>query len=84
MATRTDKELLDALETMGSGIGLIHDDNEHWYVSGSGIQSVVEGGPAPFESTFMIDEVEVELAGKTPREAINNFLNMVESEEVLV
>lgn len=79
---RTDKELLDALEQEGCGVGLIHDDAEHWYVVTSGMQSIVENGPAEFQTSYWVSNEELPLARKTVREAINAWVdaNGVEDE----
>lgn len=73
--SRTDTELLDALEKHGEGCGLIHDDDGHWYVADAGAQTLIIDGPKPFESTFYIMPEELSRGGKTVREAINNWLD---------
>lgn len=69
-----DSELLDALDKAGGGIALLHDDVGHWFVVGDGMQSVPEISPEPFGTTYIVDETQMPLAGKTVREAIVKWL----------
>jgi len=75
MSKYTDKELLDALAEEGCGTALIHDDGEHWVVSGDGFQSVVVDGPKPFETSYMVDDEGIKLARKDIREAIAAWID---------
>ena len=78
---RTDKELLDALDEM-FGVGLIHDDHLHWYISDCGMQTlghVESDEPGEFQSSFLIIGDEVQRGRRTVREAINAYLDEVDS-----
>jgi hypothetical protein len=66
---RTDTDRLNWLETEANGIGLVHDDNRHWAVSGTGMQNVVTGDdPHDVQTTFFVEAREWR---KTIREAID-------------
>jgi hypothetical protein len=70
MTEFTDKELLDALDDAGNGIAVLHDDDEHWFVCGDGMQNVVVDGPKAFNTTHCIMDDDVPHARKTVRDAI--------------
>ena len=77
----SDTELLDALDKAGNGIALLHDDVGHWYVVGDGFQSIPVNSPEPFDTTYLISDKLVPLAGKTVREALNNWLRAREESD---
>ena len=56
----TDKQRLDWLEKHGMGIGLIHDDESHWIVAGSGMQQI-RSTMKPGEmwgTTYLVDKAD--------------------------
>lgn len=71
----TDTELLNYLEDAckkGSCLGLINDDNGHWAVSDSGVQSCPEGrDPQEIDTTFFVFPGEWK---NTVREAIEHYI----------
>lgn len=75
----TDKQLLDALEMEGCGIALLHDDDQHWYVVGSGVQDAFTDGPLAFSTGYWIGHEDVKYARKTAREAIAAWIERDES-----
>lgn len=77
---RSDKELLDALESEGCGVALVHDDAEHWFVVTDGMQSIVQDGPAEFQTSYWITKDELPRARKTVREAIDAWIDLNEIE----
>ena len=72
---RTDTERLDALERLGNGLGVIHNDAEHWAVSCDGMQNLPSedfDSPWDTQTSFLVEK------GKwkpTIREAIDAFLD---------
>ena len=55
MAIPSDSEMLDWLEKMGNGIGVLHDDHSRWACTGGGFQPlshVKEDGT----EVFIMDE----------------------------
>lgn len=49
----TDTDRLDWLEGKGNGVALIHDDNSHWTVEGTGMQNIIEdGGPFNLSTSY--------------------------------
>ena len=75
LTPRTDKERIDSLEKSGAGIALLHDDCRHWYVVGSGMQSIPGKRAAPFTTSYFVMEEDVHKAGKSVREAIDRWLD---------
>lgn len=66
----TDTEIINWLEEKGNGIGLMHDDEESWAVSQSGLQNIRSTSvdqPASLETVFF---VEPEWFQPTIREAV--------------
>ena len=71
---RTDTERLDFLDKWEQqGAGLVSDDNGHWALSGSGMQSVPEGTEPEFISTCF--DVEKHEWFSTVREAIDSWMD---------
>lgn len=70
----TDTERLDRLQKYGSGIALIHDDEGHWIVGGSGMQAIrsTQASDEGWMTTFMFEPEDVFYP--TAREAIDAFL----------
>ncbi len=65
----TDKQRLDFLEAQANGINIVHDDNQHWAVTDSGMGPVITGStPKSFMSTAF---VEANQCRKTLRAAID-------------
>ncbi len=77
----TDTALLDALEAQGWGIGVVHDDDKHWYVLTDGTQDVVVDGPFPFFTTHIADEEDCKWARPTIREAISAWIERCRIED---
>lgn len=76
---RSDKELLDALQEYGNGIAVIHDDFDHWVVGGDGTQSIPMNPPAPFDTSYWIDDEVIKLARTDVRAAIDAWIDDNES-----
>ena len=53
----TDTQRLDWLATQ-TGIGLIHDDFDHWAVAGCGFQNIPENVPDDIQTSFFIEKNE--------------------------
>lgn len=77
----SDSSLLDALEAEGMGLGVVHDDDGHWFVLTEGFQNVVFDGPFPFVTTHTADEEDVKWARPTIRGAIAAWIERCRIED---
>jgi len=65
--------VMEQLANLGQCPCLLNDDNGHWAVTGDAYQNVVSGDePEDVETSFF---VEAKYWKKTPREALNFYLN---------
>ena len=76
---RTDTQLLDGLEALvdkGECPAVLNDDNGHWAVSGTGMQTICsDGGPYDIKTSFYVAKDQWK---PSIRDAINTYLDAAE------
>lgn len=58
MTKRSIEELINLLQTHGSGHALVSDDFGHWVVVSDGMQEVPENPPDDMSTTFFVTKEE--------------------------